>query len=220
MSSITIITLADGEYFKLMLGMIRSLRVHWSQASVYAVLVNSTDRQERVLRAAHDRITIIRDNLSFSSNNEKRCYCTNRRGYLFKKLRQKLSGHLLWIDADAIFRKKCDSFMSHVLGCELTMRPKDLKRGTFAAGVIGIGDSVVCNEFIEDYYSEVNRDGDWMSNQRNLNKTYWKYKEKIDYKVLDKKYCDVWLSDEGVLWQAKSKLKKNKKYKLEVKKYK
>jgi hypothetical protein len=220
MGNVTIITLADGEYFKMLLSMVRSLSHHCKGAGVHAILVNSTDKQEAIIRKAHDKITVVRDDLSFSSDSEKRCYCTNRRGYLFKKMRSKLSGHLVWIDADSIFRKNCDSFMSHVSSCELTMRPKDLKKGTFAAGVIGIGDSLICHEFIEDYYDAVNKDKDWMSNQRNLNKTYWKYRKKINYKVLDKKYCDVWMSDGGVLWCAKSKLHKSKKYRLEIDKYK
>ena len=219
MSNITIVTLADVSYYKVLFSMISSVNVFCGDINIHVVLVNADKSHEEKLKKCHDKINIEMENVKFSTEGEKRNYCTNRRAYLFKILRDVYEGHLVWVDADSIFRGDATDFKKHISDCEITMRPKDLKKGTFAAGVIGIGDTPICRDFINSYYDRVESEKDWMSNQRNLNETYRGYKGKINFKPLDKKYCDVWLSDKGVLWAAKSKQKKDKRYLSEIAKY-
>ena len=45
-----------------------------------------------------------------------------------------------------------------------------------------------------------------------LNKTYQGLKNHIDFKPLPNKFCDVWFSDDGVLWTAKGTTRGNEKF--------
>lgn len=218
MSSIKIISLADEDYFEYLCCCVASASLNFSEASFFVVLVNPKENYKERLKSIHNNIEIVIEKKDFSSHQEKKCYCASRRAFLFYDLRSKTDDILLWIDADSIIRSSCKDLIEHLNSCDITMRPKD-NPGKFASGVIGVNNSNICYDFVEEYYKRVSKDNSWMSDQNNLNETYSFFKDKINYQPLENKYCDVWLSEDGVIWEAKSKKKKDKKYLKEMRKY-
>jgi hypothetical protein len=218
MKDITIISLADPDYFEYLVCFVKSANVNFPSASFYAVLVNPIEGQADELKNSHDNIEVVVETKKFKSIQEKKCYCASRRAKLFYDLRSQTEDMLIWIDADSIIRGSCDDLIKHLDSCELTMRPKKTP-DKFASGVIGIGNSEVCVNFIAEYNEKVSKDKSWMSDQNNLNDTYVLFKDVINFKPLPDKYCDVWLSDDGIIWEAKSKKKRGKRYVKEMKKY-
>lgn len=218
MKGIKVITLADAAYFKYVKAFVNSCKINFSNASLHLVLVNMTEVDRSEVESMHPNIEVVIEEVDFADDLEKRCYCTNRRAHLFKYLRDKTDDMLLWVDADSIFRKDCSFLTEHLNSCELTMRRKK-RADKFAAGIIGIYSTPICKEFIDYYYDLVEADKGWMSNQVHLRDAYLEFKDRINFDFLDKRYCDVWLSDDGVIWTAKSKLKNTEKYVKEMKKY-
>lgn len=218
MKEIKIISLADSSYFEYLLCFVRSASKYFPSALFHAVLVNPLEGQVEQLKDSHDRIDVVVEEVKFKTKQAKKCYCASRRAYLFHKLREEFDGILLWVDADSIIRGSCDDLIQHLDSCELTMRPKSDREGCFASGVIGIGNSQICKDFIKEYYRRVLKDKTWMSDQNNLNITYGLFKNMINFKPLDDKYCDVWLSDDGIIWEAKSDKKRGERYIQEMEK--
>jgi len=164
-------------------------------------------------------IDVIIENVQFGDDREKRGYCTNRRAFLMYELRKQVDDILMWVDCDSVFIKSCDDLYNHLISCEITMRRKKAA-DKFAAGVIGLNSSKICHEFVDDYWKLVSKnDRTWGVNQKELRACYRMYKDRIKFEYLPKIYCDVWLSDEGVIWTAKSKTKHDDRYLNEIKKY-
>lgn len=216
MSNIKIITLSDGAYFNLLIPMVNSVNINFPEANMHIVLVNIEEEKDELIRKINPTYEVVHENVDLKGNDLK-CYCTNRRMFLLNDIRGMDNSFLIWIDADSLVRKRCDELVALSHSCELTMRQKTEKK--HAAGVIGIGNSNVCKEFLNRYSLIGEIEKDWMSNQRNLSNIYKEFKDRISYKPLPNKFCDVWLSDDGVIWAAKSKLKKSEKYIKEKEKY-
>ena len=218
MRDVTILTVADGAYFSLLKGLVKSADVNFSRASLIVELVNVEEKHLDEIKSLHSDILVRILNKNFNSEHEKKCFCTNRRASLFREFRQKEYGPLMWLDADSIIRSSCNALADHLLSCDLTMRPKKTK-ATFAAGTIGLVVSPVCVEMAGRYEHLTNGVATWMSNQLNLNKLYRQYKKRINFKPLPNIYCDVLLSDEGIIWAAKSRKKSAKRYRRELAKW-
>ena len=220
MNNIKIITLSDHSYFHFLKPMVYSCNLNFKQANMHVVLVNCSESEKEEIENMHDNITVIHEKIEFNSDQEKRGYCTNRRAYLINYLRNNSEDIVVWVDADSIFRKNCDSLYQHFNSCELTMRGRDHDIEDFAAGVIGLGNTPVCYDFSKRYYDMVKtNDRTWAVDQYKLKECYFEFKSKINFISLPYKYCDVWFSDDGVIWSAKSKNKVSKKYKKEVVKF-
>ena len=214
MRDITILTVANARYFQLLEGMVRSAEKNFSRASMIVELVNMESKYLKIVEQWHSDITVR--STSVEKSLEKN-FCTNRRAFLFREYRKKKFGHMMWLDADSVIRRPCDDLADHLLSCDLTMRMKTEKK--FAAGTIGMGNSQICTEMTNEYYRMVEADSSWMSNQNNLNNLYAKFKKRIRFKPLPNTYCDVWLSDEGVIWAAKARKKKSEKFLSELNKF-
>jgi len=217
LKNITLISLADSAYYKYLKVLVKSAIINFPQAKLHIVLVNMGEEHRVAIKSLGENIRVDIETVSFPGEHEKRCYCASRRAFLFKKLREETDDVLLWIDADSIIRKPCDDLISHLNSCELTMRSKS--KGRFASGVIGVDSTDVCNMFIEEYYAEVSRHNDWMNDQRSLHQVYLRFKDKIKFNYLPRTYCEVSLTEEAVIWTAKSHRKDGKKYRAEMAKY-
>jgi len=217
MKNITLISLADGEYYKYLKVLVASAVKNFPQASLYIVLVNMEEKYRDEIKSFGENIRVNIEKVSFTGEHEKRCYCASRRAFLFKKLRKEIDDILLWVDADSIIRKSCNELIVHLNSCELTMRSKS--KGKFASGVIGVGSSDICNEFIEEYYKEVSKHNDWMNDQRSLCDVYYKFQDRIKFSFLPRPYCEVSLTDDAYIWAAKARRKNSSKYKREMAKY-
>jgi hypothetical protein len=217
LKDITIISLADDVYYQYLKSLVISATINFPQALLFIVLVNMDKKFRDELLSYNSKMKVEIEQVNIPPGYDRACYCASRRAFLFKKLREETSNILLWVDADSIIRKPCNDLISHLNSCDVTMRPK--VSGRFASGIIGINSSDVCNNFINRYYDLVKDDKDWMSDQKNLNRTYLEFKDTINFVPLANIYCDVWLSRQGVIWTAKSKTKKSNKYREEMTKY-
>lgn len=218
MKNIKIISLADSEYYHFLFALTRSAEEYFPQASLHLTLVNMDECKIEELRKGNNNITVEIENVNFSKEYEKRCYCARRRGFLFYKLRDICDDILLWIDADSVIRKNCDDL--HVLLNKGDLSVVQRRKATdIRSGIIGINTTPVCREFINRYKSILDFDHTWMSDQQNLNKLYREMEKKINLNLLPDVYCDVWFREEGIIWEAKSKSKNSKRYRIEIEKY-
>lgn len=211
MKKITILTVANAPYFQLLEGMVRSAEKNFPRANMMVELVNMGSEYLKIVEQWHSDIIVRSVAVEKSA---ERNFCTNRRAALFREYRKKESGPLIWIDADSLIRRPCNDLADHILSCDLTMRNKT--KNKFAAGTIGIGNSRICTELVNRYYEMVKADTSWMSNQNNLNRLYAEFKKRINFVSLPNIYCDVWLSDEGIIWAAKARKKKSERYLREL----
>ena len=207
---ITILTLANMTYYQYLLPLVKSVNCFFNEAKMEIYLVDfGGDKELEEICSVNSNY-----NIHFVKSPKSipiKCYCTNARADLFYQHRRINDDILLWIDADSIILKSCDDLGKHLRSCELTMRAKSLDR--FAAGVIGIGYSDICHRMVDRYrYMVTKRYSEWMANQECLNVLYGEFKDIVEFKPLPKIYCDVWLSDEGVIWAAKADKKMDQKY--------
>lgn len=217
---IRLFSLADTKYFKYIKALIKSSVFYFPYAHLNIFLVNVNKKNIKEFNNIENCNISIEDK-KFENDRKKRCYCASRRAYLFVELRKKYpNDHLVWIDADSVFIKRAKSFKKHILSCDVSMRPKDLNKGKFASGVIVSGPNSV--EFFDEYYNKINKNAHlykWTNDQEMLNLTYREFKKKINFKPLPKIFCDVWYSNQGVLWIAKGKCRSDDRYQKEIKKW-
>ena len=217
---IILFSLADAKYFRYIKALVRSSREYFPDSIFHIFLVN-VDKECIMQLTGINNCMISTEKRNFSNELEKKCYCASRRGFLFTKLRRRYpNAHLVWIDSDSVFIKNAESFKKHILSCDVSMRPKNLILGKFASGVIISGPNSI--DFFNEYYNKINKRinlNDWTSDQKMLNLNYRQFKDKINFKSLPKIFCDVWYSNEGVLWVAKGKCRNNSRYQMEIKKW-
>lgn len=217
---IILFSLTDPEYFKYIKALIRSSKKYFSESKFCATLVNCNDKQINQLKKINN-CDILIENKKFLNDHEKRCYCASRRAHLFIKLREKYpDDYLVWVDADSIFVKNAKLFSNHIISCDVSMRPKNLKIGTFASGVITSGPKSI--DFFNEYNNKINSKlnlNKWLTDQKMLNLTYNEFKNKINFKPLPNIFCDVWYSNNGVLWVAKRRIRDNNAFQNEVNKW-
>lgn len=215
-SKILVFSVADAAYYKYLRGMVRSAAVNFPQANMFVELVNLDQSHADALQKLHPKISIRLEKRKFKTKFDQKCFCAGRRASLFVELYSK-SAPAMWLDADSIIRRPCDELVSLLYNCDLTMRPKSA--GRFASGTIGLGRAKVCLLLAKKYKTYVNADHTWMSDQNNLNRVYREFKKSIRFTPLPKTFCDVWLSEEGAIWAAKSKKKNSVRYLEELSKY-
>jgi len=217
---IVLFSLADTKYFNYIKALVKSSRKYFSD-SIFRIFLVNVDKKCVSQLSGINNCIISTEKKFFFSELEKKCYCASRRGYLFIELRKQYpNDHLVWIDSDSVFVKSTKPFKKHILSCDVSMRPKDLILGKFASGVIISGPKSI--DFFNAYYKKIKNRlhlNDWTSDQKMLDLNYRQFKNKIDFKSLPEIFCDVWYSDEGVLWVAKGKCRSNSRYQTEIKKW-
>jgi hypothetical protein len=248
MKDITIISLADEKYYKMLKVLVKSSKLYFSSAKMYIVLVNMTEKHGEELKKLNPNLEYKIENIKFDNDLQKSCYCTNRRSYIFHKLRKTRKDILIWIDADCIIRKSCDGLIDIIKdNCDFAVKhhgglifsrgKKKENKKAFLAGVIVVGNSEFSTEFINYYHFLVNQDSYlkvenigktlkdnslnmsiWMLNQHALYKSYIKMKDRLKLKFLPEKYCDTGFSINGVIWAAIWNNKYSNIFKQECKK--
>lgn len=213
---IKIVTVADSKYLEFLIPMINSASINFPEADMYINLINVGKEIDVVIKGINNKYEIVHEEVKLQGV-ELRNYCGHRRMSLLEELRKKTDSFLLWVDADSLIVKSCEELIELSKTCDLTMREK--QPGKHASGVIGVGSKDICYDFLKHYKEIGEKEKDWGSDQRNLSKAYGDFKHKINYKPLPNKFCDVWLSDEGVIWAIKTKFRNSEKYLTEKKKY-
>jgi len=111
-SNITLISLADKEYYNMLKYLVKSSAKFFPQAKMYVTLVNMSPKYGNKLVKIHPNLEYKVEPVNFACDAQKRCYCTNRRADLFYNLRKSRPNDILmWIDADCIIRKDCSGLL-------------------------------------------------------------------------------------------------------------
>lgn len=203
---ITVFSVANKPYLKYIDVLSASVKKYFPEANFLGCLVNCPDKDYGfdVRHIEHDK--------RMSEPN----FCAGLRTKMFRDLLDEGHKTLIYVDADSCFIRSAKELIEHVNSCGVSMRPKSLEEGLFASGVITCNASKKgVRDFFESYrknYQENINAGDWFSDQKMLNKTYQGLKNHIDFKPLPNKFCDVWFSDDGVLWTAKGITRGNNKF--------
>ena len=240
-----IITVADINYFEFVKAMVKSATVNFPDASIYVELINMDKEHVNAINSISNKCSGHILNVKFENNNQRKCFCTNRRVDLFYKIRNECDDILVWIDADSLVRKPCDELMDIISKYDVSaVRRPAIKPGgerTLRAGIIALNNTHGGYMFLERYVNIMKKHNQWnnvkdtddihkdpftwkvwMANQNVLDQLIRKdieMKELISFGDLSNKFCDVHLSDDGVIWAAKNKLKKSNIYIDELEKY-
>lgn len=226
---IVLISLADAEYFKYLRILAISQSINLPDVPMLVFLVNCDKSMAREMVALNKNCHVEIEHKSFKSEHQKRCYCAQRRAYLFKSIRNSARKHMIWIDADSIIRKPCQSLIEHSLSCDFSAKVKRVSSkqkssgAKFASGVLSIGVSPDCDLFIDYYYracqNKKGKEINWLDDQLKLTETFDNLGFRLHSNPLPETYCDTSLSDESVIWAAKADLKYSQKYLKEMEKF-
>jgi len=161
------------------------------------------------------------------NHDELKRYCAGFRTYIFSSQNRRQSGNstLVWIDADSIVRSPLSAIEEF---CEnnvfdMSARGKNTKF-KFASGFVIQKDTPSAREFGKIWNRKWQKrfdSGEWTADQNAFNDTvaYTTSRLIASTIVAPREFCDVWLSDEGLIWQAKHQTKMKKRYVDEMKKY-
>lgn len=210
-----LITLGSKEYHNYMVILGESITKYYPEIYPIFYIVDDIEAQSKELLQKYGEIRY----LEHDTNISKPLFCATRRAYLIPELRAEFpADSIMWVDADSVFRRRDEALLTFLQNTSVSMRPKNLKEGKFASGVIVSGPQ--SSNFFETYLNFVSREigsGRWMTDQECLNKTYQFCKSRMNdfgYKPLPNKYCDVWFSDDGVLWTAKGDFSRMNMYNI------
>lgn len=222
----TIISVADPVYFNYLHCLVKSAEKYCPWAKFHAYLINPEKEFEGLLKSSHSDIEVTVENKEFRDDHSKRCYCANKRAYLMNFMSSQ-DRPSIWIDADSIIRAPCEELKDICLNYDFSAKEKPPKsKSKFASGVICIGTSEAAKKFTKIYKKRLRGDDDknrtWCEDQFTLGKVFKEIRSSkygLKYCPLPPKYCDTSLSEEGIIWAAKSNLKESQKYQEEIKKY-
>ena len=208
----TIISVANDKYYRYLTALVKSAAIHFPEAAMYVCLVN---REENGLKRLHHNIEIEK---RYVKGNDK-VYCANLRASLFRSVRKRKSGYLIWVDADTVIRGNCKGLIKHIESCDITARPKPVPQhakrfGHHWSGIISVADTKSCKDFMTAYYHLVSRDPTWLSDQLNLDLALKAFSG--NFKPLPEKYMDFEYEPESVIWTGKGKRTKDKRFQEEV----
>jgi hypothetical protein len=231
----TIISLASKEYYGWLTTMATSVRHFFPQASMHVVLVNMGEKDGEKLSRIHPKLTYEIETVEFESGKERKCYCTNRRTFLYKKYRDRFPGFLMWLDADSIVRKSCDPLYEHLCSKKNDFDVALFRKGFYGtvrrkgepiilAGVTVINDTEMARTFINKYDELVDqmsykmqkmRDRIWWLNQDMLRKRLVSMKLGVRYEYLWKPYYDTENSD-PIIWTPTLEDKQTEEFAKEI----
>lgn len=215
MGEIRLVSLADRKYFEYLSVLANSARINFPEAKMHVYLVGMNEKQGEYLRKINKNIIYTIENVSFSSEMQKRCYCTNRRGVILNDLRSKTDDVLVWLDADSIIRKSCSELISISNNCDVAIRfknkldfsPKRRKKAKpvgFMAGLIVVGNSEAAKNFASEYNSMMNPDL-WT-------KIIWSDNQIKASTEIDRQSRKIWMANQDILYQTYLKVKDNIKF--------
>ena len=163
-------------------------------------------------------LTIIKDDIDYDTLKR---FCAGFRTHIFGDARDEYfdtNDALVWIDADSIVRndlKELEDFCENN-DFDVSARPKNTKY-KYASGLIiqkptihGKNFGIVWNQKWSKRFEEE----EWTADQNAFNDavSYLMSRNKISTMGAPKSFCDVWLSDNGLIWQAKHQTKMKKVY--------
>jgi hypothetical protein len=155
-------------------------------------------------------------------------YCAGFRTTVFGPSRDKYfekDDTLVWIDADSIVRnplKELEVFCEEN-SFDVAARAKNAKY-KFASGLIIQKGTSAARDFGNKWFSKWGHrfsKSEWTADQNAFNDTsQWFFSRGIGNVIAaPKSFCDVWLSESGLIWQAKHQTKMKKIYVDEMKTY-
>lgn len=183
---------------------------------------------EGVFNEANPSSRIVWWNNPELEKNEIPRYCAGFRTYIFGPNRSDYFSEedtLVWIDADSLVRKDLKSLELFCKENEFdtSARPKN-KKDKFASGLIvqkQTSEGLLFGHQWHEKWKERFYNEEWTADQNSFNDTVSSNHSKNISKTigLPREFCDVWITEEGVIWQAKHQTKMKKTYSDEMKKY-
>ncbi|MDB4337434.1 hypothetical protein OAA09_00290 [bacterium] len=229
-------TACDLKYAWWAVHLAKSIFVNSKNSNFTIFLINNsklTNAQTKdvvsVFKSANSNVNIVwvKPEIALDEKSLPR-YCAGFRTLVFGPDREKYfkkTDNLVWIDADSIVRSDLSSLEnfcnSH--NFDMAARPKN-KKNKFASGLIVQKSTQQGIDFGNSWHSkwkERYKNLEWTADQNSFNDTVVSsYSFGIaTTKGLPKRFCDVWITDEGVIWQAKHQTKMSKKYLNEMSEY-
>lgn len=129
---------------------------------------------------------------------------------------------LVWVDADSIVRKDLSVVSDFCKkDFDVSARGKNDKL-KFASGFIVVKPTPGAEKFSNVLYENWEKrfsENEWTADQNAFNEAARKLVGDVCVLKAPKSFCDVWLSDDGAIWQAKHQTKIKRRYVDEMKKY-
>tara|TARA_B100000214_G_scaffold188698_1_gene136233 strand:+ start:1181 stop:2965 length:1785 start_codon:yes stop_codon:yes gene_type:complete len=129
---------------------------------------------------------------------------------------------LVWVDADSIVREDLsvvEDFCKEDFDVSARGKNDKLK---FASGFIIVKPTTAAEKFSNLLYNNWEKrysENEWTADQNAFNEAARSLVGETSVLKAPKVFCDVWLSDEGVIWQAKHQTKIKKRYVDEMRKH-
>ena len=128
---------------------------------------------------------------------------------------------LIWVDADSIVRKNLDIVTEFCKeDFDVSARGKNDKL-KFASGFIVMKPTSAADKFsnaLYDNWTKRFEENEWTADQNAFNESARSLVGEVLVVKSPKIFCDVWLSEEGAIWQAKHQTKIKRRYVDEMRK--
>ena len=228
---IKLFTACDLGYFWHAAHLISSAKKNAENVPLCLFIVNVTDVElshiVQLVSELHDKATVIPIAPPDEITGDKLiAWCAGVRTFIMgmNDLRNQFfesDDTLVWLDADSIIRKPIESFLEFIQNNDFDMAARgkndDFK---YASGVVVQKPTTPAQRFGSRWHQNWGAlFGEWTADQNAFNQSSYELKDSVKVQKLPKKFCDVWLSEEGVIWQAKHQTKQIKRYTDEMSQY-
>lgn len=109
---IIFVSIANEQYFSMLVTMVKSVSLNFPHAHFYLELINMGETEKAYLENINSNVqcSLIREN--FTHPYQEKCYCANRKSLAIYNAysSNKDSTHIIWMDADNIFRKDAHEY--------------------------------------------------------------------------------------------------------------
>tara|TARA_Y100001980_G_C14549824_1_gene331956 strand:+ start:827 stop:1741 length:915 start_codon:yes stop_codon:yes gene_type:complete len=234
-NEIVFCTVASNDYLPSLERLLASAQLFIPNQIIHIVLVNVDSLKAKYLESLYNNVCIEFDYYEFENNDELRGWCTNRRALLFPKIMEKYSFPVVWIDADTLFINEAGSLIQYAKKYDLSVdysnthptlgaTEKQLKNystgplgtpyfGVFNNSVIVTNNSNIAKKLF-NYFSELIQHHRliWFADQEGLYLTYKKFKNRIKFMPLEKKFCSRSYHSSKIIWTGKANIKDKKEY--------
>ncbi len=224
-SQLTILSISDSLYLNRLKALVSSVSQNYPQVKFYCHLVNVERSVAESLQHIYSNLECNFDHQDFNSEEDKKAYCANIRADVMSQLmKRNETSALLYLDADSIVRKDLSELLQLIKNHDLVVLKRELAQDEylkFAAGVIGVKNSGITQEFITYWANLVDKNiYEWYSDQLCFARTYEKFKSQLNTINLPHQFIDWEFLSTSSIWVGKGDRKDtNRLYLLEEEYY-
>lgn len=222
-SNLVILIVSDEQYFKHLTALIASIKINFSEASIWCHLINPSSIHNHLLKRKD--LLFSTEKKHFRDDASKRGYCANIRCQVMAKIFKLGYKYVLYVDADSIIRQDCSNLKNIITKKDITICKRDYEKKVnlkFATGIIGIQNNATTRLFLKKWIEEINKTGiyNWFSDQIGFARVYQVMKNDLNFLSLPETYRDWNFKKNTHIWTGKGERKLNNRlYILEEKFY-